>query len=601
MKATNILNELKKYYDSDFLALQVAYHLININDNKKNKYISNFFNTTVEDKNITNKLLLADDLGILDVQNLLEDKIDSENKKENGVVYTPEYIVDYILDNTIDFANISNKNIIDPACGCGAFITGIINKLLKNSNIDIVDFINNHLYGIDINDDCKKDIELVINLQLFLAGICSDSVKPNIYVFDSLFSDWKEKIGVDFDYVVGNPPYVKVQNMKKDYMDKLKSNFITTKSGGFNLFYAFIEKSMSSLVDNGKLGFITPNNFLKIKSGADLRKYISDNKYLTKIIDFDYNMIFAPVMTYNAIMFFSKSVNDSFEYYVMDKTDNIEAMLRNASFNTMNIEDLENERWLLLSNEIKDKIAKIERFENKLGPQIKTGIATLRDKLYIIDKVKNGKYYKVFEGLEYEIEKDMIRPLYKVSDIEDAENITKNTKYIIFPYDSNRNQPKPLASNILKEKYPLTYNYFETIKHLLDERNKFKVKEYYEYGRSQGINNFGKKLMYSQFLGYPKFILCEDDLALICNGFAIYEDNRIKIEILRKIIQSSIMNFYIENTSYSIEGGFRCYQKKYLKNFSFPTFTTEQLCYLEKEENISNINKFLEKIYFETN
>lgn len=592
-----ILEILKESYDSDYLAKQLAYKLIKESSNYRNDFLERFMQNTLEDMEVQSKLQGVE-FTLEDIQKLFEDSIDSQDKKENGIVYTPKFIVDFIIENTIDLSTINKKLVLDPACGCGAFLTGLISKLDYLSTNDLADFITNNLYGFDLNPNCKNDVELVINLQMFLMNKSSNNLRVNIEIVDSLFAEWEHIIGKKPDYIIGNPPYVKVQNLNKNYMDKLKSTFFTTKSGGFNLFYAFIEKSMNSIANDGKLGFITPNNFLKIKSGFELRKYISENKYLKRIIDFDCNMIFAPVMTYNCILFLQKEANEIIEYTVFEKSSDIKKDLPNLSYKQISVDSLDYDGWLLLPESTRQKINIIESFKNKIDKQIKTGIATLRDKLYIIDKVKNDRYYKVYNNEEFEIEFEILRPLYKVSDISDVDNIKLDEKFIIFPYNDNILKPKPLPELELRSRYPLAYRYFEAIRPLLDERNKFKVSVFYEYGRSQGINNIGRKLMYSQFLGKPKFILCEDEKALICNGFAIYEDNRIDLVCLQKILQSSVMDFYIKNTSYSIEGGFHCYQKKYLKNFSYPDLSQEEIDYILIEKDDQKLDQFITNLYF---
>lgn len=596
MTKKNILKELSVLYDTSLLVKQVAYKIIASSTFDKNLYLQNFLKNSQVITDIQDKLY-GYEYTIEDVQNLFEQSIDKNKQKENGVVYTPNYIVDYIIEQTIDLDDIKNKIIVDPACGCGAFITGLIKKLQFMDKTDLIKFISNNIYGFDLNPNCKSDIELIVNIQLLTMNKSSDDLNINIICIDSLFEDWNKFLPKNPDYIIGNPPYVKVQNLNKNYMNNLKNKFVTTKSGGFNLFYAFIEKSMSILKENGILGFIIPNNFMKIKSGVELRKYISQNSYLKKLIDFDCNMIFAPVMTYNCIIILEKNKNNTVEYSVLEKTDDIKKELYSAKFNVINCNDLDIDGWLLLPESSKLKINKIESFQNKIGDLIKTGIATLRDKLYIIDKVQNGKYFKEFNGKLYEIESSMIRALYKVPEISDVNDIGKNKKFIIFPYDSNSDRPRPIQESILEKKYPLTYRYFISIKSSLDERNKFKVSAFYEYGRSQGLNNKGKKLMYSQFLDSPKFIYCEDENALICNGFAIYETEKINILCLQKILQSSVMKFYIDNISYSIDGGYKCYQKKYLKNFSYPNLEAYQIEYILKEENEEFLNKYIEKLY----
>lgn len=120
----------------------------------------------------------------------------------------------------------------------------------------------------------------------------------------------------------------------------------------------------------------------------------------------------------------------------------------------------------------------------------------------------------------------------------------------------------------MKYTYPKTYIYFCDVRKELETRSSDNSTHWYVYGRSQGLNNLGEKLMFSQFLSYPKFIYNNDETSLLSNGFAIYQNDDIEIDILQKILQSSVLDFYIKHTSYSIDGGFYCYQKKYLKDFS---------------------------------
>lgn len=133
-------------------------------------------------------------------------------------------------------------------------------------------------------------------------GETADLLRFNIKVANSLKENWFELFGKKtFHFIIGNPPYVNTHDMSKDTISLLKKNYRTTQKGTFNIFYAFIEQSIKFLSSNGTLGFIIPNNYLTITAAEDLRKYLVENKYLSKIIDFGENMIFAPVRTYNSL------------------------------------------------------------------------------------------------------------------------------------------------------------------------------------------------------------------------------------------------------------------------------------------------------------
>lgn len=70
------------------------------------------------------------------------------------------------------------------------------------------------------------------------------------------------------------------------------------------------------------------------------------------------------------------------------------------------------------------------------------------------------------------------------------------------------------------------------------------------------------------------------------------------LEILKKVLNSSVMEFYIELISKSYQGGWKSYAKSFIQNFGIPRFTAEELDFLENENDQNKINEFLEDIYF---
>lgn len=191
----------------------------------------------------------------------------------------------------------------------------------KNKSLTYNYIFNNLIFGIDIDKDNVRRCKILLNIFVLLNGESNALLQPNIKCSNSLQINWNEFFGVkSFNFIIGNPPYVNTHDMNKTTIKFLKDNFSTTQSGVFNIFYAFVEQAMKFLDENGKLGYIVPNNFLTIKSATNLRTFLSTNYYLTRIIDFSDNMIFSPVRTYNCIIQLSKKVNKKFEYCIIKKT-----------------------------------------------------------------------------------------------------------------------------------------------------------------------------------------------------------------------------------------------------------------------------------------
>jgi len=209
----------------------------------------------------------------------------SENKKLNGRVYTPSFIVSTILD-FCDYCgcNILKKHIVDNSCGDGAFLAEIVSRyceeFLKTSGdcdklkIDLETYI----HGIEIDKaeavKCKEKLDRVS----FKYNV--KHVKWDVYHGNALnVSRFNRKI----DFVVGNPPYVRVHNLKENYFDVKKFNF--AQGGMTDLYLVFFEIGFNMLGPDGKMCLITPSSFFRSKAGYPLRKFLYKKRCLSGVID----------------------------------------------------------------------------------------------------------------------------------------------------------------------------------------------------------------------------------------------------------------------------------------------------------------------------
>ena len=400
------------------------------------------------------------------IVDFFESLIDKDAANEKGIVFTPKIIADYIVEKA--FQNLGNTaskiTLIDPACGCGIFLVSAAEYLYSHYSIPMHQIINQFIYGLDIDVNNVRRCKLVLRL-LNAKYQDENKIKPHVVCEDALKVDWGRTFNcAKFDFIVGNPPYVNPHDLSKKTTDYLKASFETTKSGVFNIFYAFIEQSMKYLSYEGCLGFIVPNNFLTIKSAKTLRNYLQKSKYIKSILDFGENLLFKPVRTYSCILLLDKTNKEHFEYSVISRrSKDISSLLEDAKFVTTRIDRLDSEGWKLVDDITLENLSRIEKQKFPLKNLIHTGIATLKDEVFMVDCDSNG-FFKCINGKRYNIDNELVVPIFKIPELKRCSSLSECKRHIIFPYQKKDGKFVPNRESLLKIKFPATYEYLLTSK-----------------------------------------------------------------------------------------------------------------------------------------
>ena len=137
--------------------------------------------------------------------------LDKNTVDENGIVFTPKYIADYIVKCT--FENLEewddSISIIDPGCGYGIFLVAAAEYVHTKFNVPMKTILKKNIYGMDIEPDNARRCKLV--LQLLNAKYHNELANiNNIHFCDSLKENWTKRLNItSCDYVIGNPPICK--------------------------------------------------------------------------------------------------------------------------------------------------------------------------------------------------------------------------------------------------------------------------------------------------------------------------------------------------------------------------------------------------------
>ena len=212
-----------------------------------------------------------------------------------GFVSTPDKIVDSMVGKLFaDKPPTSANKLLDPGCGPGAFIGGVL-RWCKKNDLDapqIVGYENSPSRHAEAQANYGRLPSVTLRQEDFLDG---RSCGP-------------------FDYVIGNPPYVPITAMSVTEKAGFRKRFISAR-GRFDLYLLFFERALRLLAPRGRLVFITPEKFLYVKTAEPFRRLL--RSYQIKEIEFVSEATFGKLVTYPTITTIEKVAERSQETVVV--------------------------------------------------------------------------------------------------------------------------------------------------------------------------------------------------------------------------------------------------------------------------------------------
>ena len=564
-----------------------------------------------------------------------------EVRKAGGVYYTPEYIVDYIVENTVGEKikgktpkEIANIKIVDPACGSGSFLIGAYKYLLNyhreyyskqgkkkflGSKEDAItedgelalwvkkQILINNIFGVDIDSNAVEVTKLslllkcmenetpasIMNNQSLFNERALPSLDENIKCGNSLIGndfysggdslnidietqykincfDWEREFSSifksgGFDIVIGNPPYVKEYTDREIFENIKKSKLVKYYQGKMDLWYFFVCFGLDILKDNGKLGFIAPNNWITNSGASILRNKILTDTKILKYVDFGDFKVFADAGIQTMVFILNKeNISEDYQldyYKVLNKNISI-LDLSNFLFKDIKNEDISIIKTIMSKNKmLNDIITFVDANKEAILYKIKEkgnyylnedntaqGIVYPQDYLNEKNRLVLGGDFKVGDGIfvindkeknQLNLQKEelkLIRPVYTTEQIKRYYANSINKEWVIYTGSTFKN------INEMK-KYP-------NIKKHLDKFKKVITSDNAPYGlhraRKESFFNGEKIIAVRKCVDRPIFSYVDFN-SYVSATFYVIKPANIDLKYLTGILNSKLIAFWLKN------------------------------------------------------
>jgi hypothetical protein len=568
--------------------------------------------------------------------------------------FKTERVESYLTNLNIYADELARIKVLDPACGSGAFLIRAFDRLVSerrwlagesarmmggetlfDTDAMAKEVLSKNIYGVDINEESVEITRLALWLHTALPDRplttldhnirCGNSlVGKDFYNFkqESMFTEnEKERINIfewqtsfpevfnradgkaGFDCVIGNPPYVKLQNFRQVLPDVAEYLVVAKQHGGlpiyastqrqnFDLYLPFIERGISLLNQQGRMGYIAPSVWVNSEYGGCLRESLMTTRHLERWIDFRDFPVFDEAMTYTALQFFRGSAarNVLCGFAPDGVIGTIDWSKPDA---TISYESLEGkDTWVFLPE--RERIL-LDRLSSESTPlidvpevtSISQGVITGADYIYHLKRIGPNCYLqtpKQGEPREIEIEDGIMRPLVSGEEAKRYQ-VPITNKYLLFPYDDSNTRERLFLPDELEQKFPLAWEYLQSNETALRARDSgaFDNNLFYEFGRTQ---NIGKqkfmKLGIAQLV--PEMRVFFDKTGAVClnnvrvNGIFITDNDMAWY--LMGVLNSRVIDFVVRRISKPKErrpsGAYFEANKQYIAPLPIPPSTTPQ-------------------------
>jgi len=550
-----------------------------------------------------------------------------ERRKEHGIYYTPRFVTDYIVRETVghflkerSHNEILNIKILDPACGSGSFLIRAYDELLNYhayrsgksvaelDQYERLPILIKNVFGVDLDMQAVEIARLNLLLRSLAKRETLPSLADNIRQGNSLISgteeelgsyfgdNWREKkpfdwerefkeIMVDgaFDVIIGNPPYLRIQTLPRDEADYYRE-FYQSAFGSFDIYILFLEQAIKLLKSGGRLGFITSGKFLKADYGKRIQQLLRQQCTVESILDLSAQQVFSEATTYPVIIVLKKGTGDRPLRYTFVPADiDLSKTTQPIDTSTLpttttNQEAVVKGIWppVAAGDTLLTKLSKNAVPLEELAERIFVGLQTSADKVYILEKRGESsegisKVYSHSLEQEFKLEFALLKPLLSGKDIERYSSPIPN-RLLLFPYKVTEGKAELIPPQEFASAYPKCWEYLLQNRETLEnrERGKMQHEKWYAFGRTQNLALHDcRKMAIPRLVSRLAAVYDRGGGFYLDNvdvgGLTLKEKNDAQWLYVLGLLNSKLLDFYLHRISVPFRGGFYSANRQFLE------------------------------------
>ncbi len=491
-----------------------------------------------------------------------------------GAIFTRLEVVDFILDlaGYTEDQPLHKRRLLEPSFGGGDFLLPIVGRLLTAWRAatgagSALDDLGDAIRGVELHHASfhltHAAVVALLQRECLSESTAMELANRWLSQGDFLLAPLEGQ----FDFVVGNPPYVRQELIPPALLAEYRSRYQTMYDRA-DIYIPFIERSLSVLAKGGSLGFICADRWMKNRYGGPLRSLVSTQFHLKIYVDMtDTPAFHSEVSAYPAITIISRESPGATRIAHRPAIDRAtltalahalrKTPLPKEAGPVRELARVTNgtEPWLLESF---DQMALIRRLEQafptleEAGCKVGIGVATGADKAFIGE----------FDALD--VEPDRKVELVTTRDIKSGE-VQWHGQGVINPFSDG-----PGLVNL--QDYPRLRSYLEARREVIAGRHcaqKTPANWYRTIDRITPALAKTPKLLIPDIKGEANIVFEEGKLYPHHNLYYITSD-AWDLRALQAVLLSAITHLFVATYSTKMRGGFLRFQAQYLRRIRIP-------------------------------